>query len=99
MTTARDWDAGTYTAVGAAVHAFGHALLDRLVLEGDETVLDAGCGTGEGTRDLLGRLPEGRVLAVDGSAQMIERAEAELGDDPRATLQVKDLLELDLDEA
>src|SRR3954454_21084952 len=99
MTTARDWDAGTYTAVGAAVHAFGHALLDRLVLEGDETVLDAGCGSGEVTRDLLGRLTDGRVIGVDGSAKMIERAEAELGEDPRLTLRVQDLLELDLDEA
>ncbi len=98
MTTTRDWDAGTYDAVGSPVHAFGHALLDRLVLEGDETVLDAGCGSGGVTRDLLGRLPDGRVIGVDGSPQMIDRARAELGDDPRVTLDVVDLLELDLDQ-
>lgn len=98
MTTTRDWDAGTYESVGGAVQAFGHALLDRLVLEGDETVLDAGCGGGRVTRDLLSRLPDGRVIAVDGSPRMIEAARAELGDDPRVTLEVADLLDLELEE-
>jgi trans-aconitate 2-methyltransferase len=97
MTSAREWDAGSYEAVGGAVHAFGHALLDRLVLEGDEAVLDAGCGSGEVTAQLLSRLPNGRLIGVDGSAQMIDRARAALGDDPRLTLRVQDLLELDLD--
>jgi trans-aconitate 2-methyltransferase len=97
MTTTRDWDAGTYDAVGSPVHAFGHKLLDRLALDGNEAVLDAGCGSGAVTRDLLERLPRGRVVAIDGSPAMIEKARAELGDDPRLDLRVADLLELELD--
>jgi trans-aconitate 2-methyltransferase len=98
MTISHEWDAGTYDVVGAPVQAFGHALLDRLALRGDETVLDAGCGSGAVTRALLERLPDGRVVAVDGSAAMIDQARIELGDDPRLDLRVADLVELELEE-
>ena len=99
MTThPRDWDAGTYDVVGAPVQAFGHALLDQLGLEGDETVLDAGCGSGAVTKALLERLPRGRVIAVDGSPAMVERARAELAGEPRVEVREADLVELELDE-
>jgi trans-aconitate 2-methyltransferase len=94
----RDWDAGTYDAVGAPVQAFGHALLDRLALNGDETALDAGCGSGAVTQALLDRLPRGRVIAVDGSPAMVEKARAELAGDPRADVRRADLVELELGE-
>ena len=38
---------------------WGAAVLDRLELDGDETVLDAGCGSGRVTELLLERLPAG----------------------------------------
>ena len=46
----RDWDATTYERIAAPLTAMGSDVLDRLVLAGDETVLDAGCGTGNVTR-------------------------------------------------
>jgi trans-aconitate 2-methyltransferase len=49
-------------------------VLDRLPLRGDERVLDAGCGSGRVTELLAERLPEGRVVALDGSPSMIEAA-------------------------
>ena len=39
--TARSWDAAAYHRVSAAMDE-----IDRLPLQGSETVLDAGCGTG-----------------------------------------------------
>jgi trans-aconitate 2-methyltransferase len=54
--TARDWDAATYARLSGPLTAMGSEVLDRLVLRGDETVLDAGCGTGNVTRLLLERL-------------------------------------------
>jgi trans-aconitate 2-methyltransferase len=74
----------------------GDALLDRLELRGDETVLDAGCGSGEVTAKLLERLPAGHVVAVDASPQMVERARATL-DPARTTTSVQNLTELTLD--
>ncbi len=91
----RDWDAATYDRVADPQEAWGREVLDRLDLRGDETVLDAGCGSGRVTALLLERLPRGRVIGVDASPAMIERARERLGE--RAELVVRDLLELDLD--
>jgi trans-aconitate 2-methyltransferase len=53
-------------------------VLGRLVLEGTETVLDAGCGSGRVTEELLDRLPRGRVVALDASASMLDEARRRL---------------------
>jgi trans-aconitate 2-methyltransferase len=96
QTTPRDWDADAYVRVAGGVRAMGEALLDRLELRGDERVLDAGCGDGKVTAQLLARVPRGSVVGVDGSPAMIEKARAAL---PSAVdLHVCDLLELELDQ-
>jgi trans-aconitate 2-methyltransferase len=87
----REWDAATYDRVAAPLTERGVAALAGLELRGDETVLDAGCGTGRITEWLLSRLPEGRVIALDASAQMLEEAAARLGEDPRVRFVQADL--------
>lgn len=96
MTDTRDWNAASYERIGAPVRAFGHALLDRLELRGDETVLDAGCGSGGVTVGLVERVPRGRVIGIDASPSMVESAREALGN--AADLRVGDLLELRLEE-
>lgn len=91
----RDWDAGSYQRVSAPLERMGRDVLDRLTLEGDERVLDAGCGTGRVTAALLERLPRGHVIGVDGSPAMVERARALLP--PEVELRLADLVELTLD--
>ncbi len=91
-----DWDATTYDRVSSPQLDWGLEVLERLELRGDETVLDAGCGTGRVTIRLLDRLPRGRVIAGDGSPAMAAKASEALG--PRAQVIVSDLLELELDE-
>jgi trans-aconitate 2-methyltransferase len=54
--------------------------------------MDAGCGSGRVTAKLLERLPDGRVLCVDASESMIEKAKEALAD--RADYLVADLSEL-----
>jgi trans-aconitate 2-methyltransferase len=57
---------------------WGRAVLDRLPLDGDERVLDAGCGSGRVTELLAARLPRGHVVALDASPSMIAEARARL---------------------
>jgi trans-aconitate 2-methyltransferase len=91
-TGAREWDAETYDAVSDPQFEWGMEVLARLELRGDEVAVDAGCGSGRVTEELIARLPRGRVIAVDGSAAMVEKAKERLGD--RADYLVSDLLEL-----
>jgi trans-aconitate 2-methyltransferase len=91
-----DWDAATYDRVAAPQEEWGLKVLDRLELTGEETVLDAGCGSGRLTRHLVERLPNGRVIGVDASPSMIEMAREALGD--RVDLRNANLLDLDLGE-
>lgn len=79
MSLPRDWDAATYDRVANPQTSWGTAVLDRLPLRGDETVLDAGCGTGRVTELLLERLPRGRVVALDASPSMVDEARRRLG--------------------
>jgi trans-aconitate 2-methyltransferase len=74
----RDWDAATYDRIADPMTRWGADVLGRLPLRGDETVLDAGCGSGRVTEQLLARLPHGRVIALDGSPAMVEAARARL---------------------
>jgi trans-aconitate 2-methyltransferase len=92
MTTPRDWDAATYDRVSGPMTRWGTAVLDRLPLEGDESVLDAGCGSGRVTELLASRLPRGRVVALDASPSMIEEARGRLaGFGDRVAYVVADL--------
>lgn len=70
----REWDAASYHRLSDHQHEWGRRVLARLFLRGDETVLDAGCGTGRLTLELARRLPRGRVLAVDLSENMLRKA-------------------------
>ncbi len=76
--TASDWDASTYHRVSSPHVSWGRGVLARLPLNGTETVVDAGCGSGRLTAELLELLPEGEVIAVDSSPNMLATAEANL---------------------
>jgi trans-aconitate 2-methyltransferase len=99
----RDWDASTYDRVADPMARWGAAVLERLPLQGDERVLDAGCGSGRVTELLAERLPDGQVIALDGSPSMVDTARqrlARFGD--RIEYVVADLgaplpIEVDLD--
>ena len=99
-TDIREWNATSYHRVSNPHVNWGKVVLERLPLTGHETVIDAGCGTGRLTELVLERLPEGRVIAVDQSANMLAEAEAFLG--PRFGDQVtyvqSDLLSLPFEQ-
>lgn len=100
--TVREWDGGVYDRISAPMEALGRAVLERLELDGDETVIDAGCGSGRVTEALIEGLPRGRVIAVDASPSMVAAARERLersGIGPeRVEVREGDLLELEVAE-
>ena len=75
---AKEWNAESYHRVSAPQTTWGRKALSRLVVDGDERVIDAGCGTGRLTAELMQKLPRGRLVAIDRSWNMLLTARANL---------------------
>lgn len=73
-----EWNAEAYDRLANPMQGWGETIIASLDLRGDETVLDLGCGSGRLTEFLLRRLPRGRVIAIDRSANMLDAARAHL---------------------
>jgi trans-aconitate 2-methyltransferase len=90
------WDAQTYDRTSEPQQAWAADVLGRLAgIAPNATVLDVGCGTGRVTELLLPLVPDGQVLAIDQSADMVALASERLGG--RARVWRQDALELALD--
>jgi trans-aconitate 2-methyltransferase len=66
-----EWNAGGYTQIGSLQEAMAAEVLALLSLRGDERVLDLGCGNGKVTAQIAARVPDGSVVGVDASTEMI----------------------------
>ncbi|MEZ4505191.1 MAG: methyltransferase domain-containing protein [Thermomicrobiales bacterium] len=73
-----EWNASVYHQVSNPHVGWGRTVLSDLTLRGDETAIDAGCGSGRLTAELLELLPDGHVIAIDRSANMVAEARANL---------------------
>jgi trans-aconitate 2-methyltransferase len=92
------WDARTYDLTSEPQQAWASDVLARVEgIAPDAAVLDVGCGSGRVTEALLALVPQGRVLALDASAEMVALARRRLGN--RADVWCQDVLDLDLDRA
>ena len=94
----REWNSDVYHRLSGPQVSWGKKVLFRLKLRGDELALDAGCGTGRLTAELLEALPQGRVVGIDLSQNMLRTAREHLAGDfaTRLNLVVSDLLRLPL---
>jgi trans-aconitate 2-methyltransferase len=94
------WNAEVYDRIGTPMRGWAQALIDDLNLQGDETVLDAGCGSGSVTFDLLERLPNGKIYALDYSREMIDQMEQKIAEseDTRVIARQADLTDFELPE-
>lgn len=72
------WDAAAYDRISDPHARWGADVLRRLRLAGDETILDAGCGSGRVTESLLALVPRGHVVALDASAEMLAQGRERL---------------------
>jgi len=95
----REWNATAYHAVSDPQFAWGMRVLDRVSLAGDEHVLDAGCGSGRLTKELMARIPAGEVVGCDHSENMAQVATRTLGSSKRASVVCADLSVLPFREA
>jgi trans-aconitate 2-methyltransferase len=78
QSSSREWNSSVYHRLSGPQVSWGKKVLSRLRLRGDEIVLDAGCGTGRLTADLVEALPQGRVVGIDLSQNMLSSAREHL---------------------
>ncbi len=94
----REWNSTAYHRLSKPQVGWGKKVLSRLRLRGSEVVLDAGCGTGRLTAELLEALPKGRVIGIDLSGNMLRLAREHLARfESRVSLAHCDLLHLPFD--
>lgn len=96
----REWNSAAYHRLSAPQVSWGKKVLARLTLRGDELILDAGCGTGRLTAELLETLPKGHVIGIDLSQNMLRSAGEHLTEfRGRVSLAACDLLHLPFERA
>jgi trans-aconitate 2-methyltransferase len=69
------WNAADYAANSSSQQAWARELMTKLQLRGDEHLLDVGCGDGKVTAELARAVPQGAVMGIDASQQMIDFAQ------------------------
>ena len=75
MADAKDnWDAHDYANNSSAQESWANELIDKLTLQGNEHLLDIGCGDGKITHSIAKRLNNGWIVGIDRSENMIELA-------------------------
>lgn len=73
------WDARTYDEVSSNVQLkWGRKLLDRRRWTGNEIVMDAGAGSGNLTKVLADKVPQGQIYAIDADPNMVQEAKSNL---------------------
>jgi len=93
-----DWNAAAYDGLSDPQFEWGMAVLATVALNGNERVMDAGCGSGRLTEQLMRRLPSGRVVALDSSPLMLLEARRRLaGFGPRVDYVQASLQDFALD--
>lgn len=68
------WNAEDYHKSSAEQQKWARELILKLALKGSERVLDIGCGDGKVTAETAEKLPNGSVLGIDNSEEMISFA-------------------------
>ncbi len=68
------WDSQDYAKHSSAQLEWAQELIAKLRLRGDEAVLDIGSGDGKVTAAIAAQVPQGSVVGIDSSADMIALA-------------------------
>jgi trans-aconitate methyltransferase len=95
-TAGYNWDAKDYAKNSQNQFRWARELIPKLKLQGNEALLDIGCGDGKITAEIATCLPRGRAVGVDSSKEMIRLANENFPskEHPNLTFQVMDAREL-----
>lgn len=74
MMTVYEFDGKKYQQASKHQKEWGSALIESLHFRGDESILDLGCGDGVLTEKLAVMVPNGKVLGIDASSDMLKTA-------------------------
>ena len=88
-----EWNATGYTHIATLQEAMAAEVLSLLGLKGDERILDLGCGNGKVTAQIASRVPQGSVMGVDASAEMIAFATGHFSR-PNLRFETRDIRQL-----
>jgi ubiquinone/menaquinone biosynthesis C-methylase UbiE len=93
----RDWPASDY-AIGSYIQAtIADHYVSDLRINPSAKVLDIGCGNGSYTRKILDKVPQGSVLGIDASENMLQLAQEVCEDYLNFSLKKTDVLRMEFD--
>lgn len=72
--SAFEFDGEKYQKASKHQQEWGNSLVSELTLNGNEAILDLGCGDGRITEQLALLVPDGKVVGIDASIGMIKTA-------------------------
>ena len=97
----QNWNAKDYATQSSAQLKWAKELIEKINIQGTESILDIGCGDGKITALLAETCSEGRVIGIDSSQSMINEAESSFVHEkfPNLSFQVMDASNLIFNEA
>lgn len=85
--TSYTWNAQDYEKSSSAQQTWARELISKLNLQGNERILDIGCGDGKVTAEIAGFVPNGSIVGIDSSEAMIELAQTRYPPEAFSNLQ------------
>ena len=93
-----EWPASDY-AIGSYIQAtIADQYLRHLSIKSDDHILDIGCGDGSYSTKIIGRIPNGTLLGIDRSENMLQLAREKILYYPNMSVQQSDVLAMDFNE-
>jgi trans-aconitate 2-methyltransferase len=94
------WKADDYAKNSSAQLEWAQELIAKLALQGFESVLDIGCGDGKISAQLARKVKNGKVIGIDSSESMIQRATEQFPEttNPNLSFRLMDATKIQLSE-
>ena len=83
------WNAVDYSKSSSVQQQWARELIHKLELKGNEHVFDVGCGDGKVTAEIASCVPNGSVLGIDSSKEMITLAQSLFPGDAYSNLRFR----------